>query len=70
MKIFIDTAKIDEIKESISRGIVDGVTTNPSLIKQAVDDLRKNAKGGQQMRKYIKEIFSSIEEKTILFCLF
>jgi len=32
MKIFIDTANIQEIKEAISLGIIDGVTTNPSLI--------------------------------------
>ena len=32
MKIFLDTANVDEIKEGASWGIVDGVTTNPSLI--------------------------------------
>lgn len=32
MKIFIDTANLDQIKEMYSWGIVDGVTTNPSLI--------------------------------------
>jgi len=32
MKIFIDTANIDEIKEVASWGILDGVTTNPTLI--------------------------------------
>jgi transaldolase len=32
MKFFIDTANIDEIKEAISMGMVDGVTTNPTLI--------------------------------------
>ena len=32
MKIFIDTANLDQIKEINSWGIVDGVTTNPSLI--------------------------------------
>ena len=32
MKFFIDTANIDEIKEGISMGMVDGVTTNPTLI--------------------------------------
>jgi transaldolase len=32
MKIFIDTANIEEIKEAVSWGIVDGVTTNPSLV--------------------------------------
>jgi len=32
MKFFIDTANVDEIKEALSMGMVDGVTTNPSLI--------------------------------------
>jgi len=34
MKFFIDTANIDEIKEAHSMGMVDGVTTNPSLISR------------------------------------
>lgn len=32
MKIFLDTANLSEIKEAVSWGIVDGVTTNPSLM--------------------------------------
>ncbi len=32
MKFFIDTANIDEIKKGVAMGMVDGVTTNPSLI--------------------------------------
>ena len=32
MKFFIDTANIGEIKEGLSLGMVDGVTTNPSLV--------------------------------------
>ncbi len=32
MKFFIDTANIDEISEGLNMGMVDGVTTNPSLI--------------------------------------
>jgi len=52
MKIFIDTAELDEIREAISWGIVDGVTTNPSLIKKAVD--KRNGK--ISMEDYIKEI--------------
>lgn len=39
MKFFIDTANLDEIKEAHSLGILDGVTTNPSLIaKEAISD--------------------------------
>ena len=34
MKLFIDTAKINEIKEANSWGVISGVTTNPSLIAQ------------------------------------
>ena len=40
MKIFVDTAKLSEIKEALSWGIVDGVTTNPSLIRKAVEEER------------------------------
>ena len=32
MKIFLDTANLDELKRAVDWGIVDGVTTNPSLI--------------------------------------
>lgn len=34
MKIFIDTANLDEIKQAASMGILDGVTTNPSLMSR------------------------------------
>jgi transaldolase len=52
MKIFVDTAEIEEIKQAISWGVVDGVTTNPSLIKKAVD-----RRGGKvTMEEYIKGI--------------
>ncbi|MEZ4272000.1 MAG: fructose-6-phosphate aldolase [Myxococcota bacterium] len=40
MKLFIDTANIDEIREAASWGIIDGVTTNPSLIAQTGRDFR------------------------------
>ena len=51
MKFFIDTAEIDEIKSLSELGLVDGVTTNPSLIY----------KSGQDFKKVIKEISSIIE---------
>lgn len=55
MKLFIDSADIDEIKEAKSFGILDGVTTNPSLIKKAVE---KHSKKNQKldMESYIKAI--------------
>ena len=39
MKFFIDTAEIDEIKELAATGLVDGVTTNPSLIMKSGRDI-------------------------------
>ncbi|CEQ16790.1 fructose-6-phosphate aldolase [Paraclostridium sordellii] len=51
MKIFIDTANIDEIKEANTWGIVDGVTTNPSLI----------AKEGRDLKEVINEICSIVD---------
>jgi transaldolase len=54
MKIFIDTANLDEIKEAFSWGIVDGITTNPSLIKKAMDTLRITS-----MYDYISQILST-----------
>lgn len=35
MKIFIDTADVDEIRDAAAMGVLDGVTTNPSLVAQA-----------------------------------
>jgi transaldolase len=46
MKFFIDTANIAEIKQAVSMGMVDGVTTNPSLI----------AREGRDFHEVIKEI--------------
>ena len=52
MKFFIDTANIEEIKEGLSLGMVDGVTTNPSLIAKekkgfdvVIREILKNVKG-------------------------
>ena len=51
MKFFIDTANIGEIKEANSMGMVDGVTTNPSLI----------AKEGRDFEEIIKEICQIVD---------
>ena len=38
MQIYIDTASIEEIREAADMGVLDGVTTNPSLVaKEGVD---------------------------------
>lgn len=51
MKFFIDTANINEIKEAASMGMVDGVTTNPSLI----------AKEGRDFKEIIKDICAIVD---------
>lgn len=51
MKIFIDTANIDEIRDASTLGIIDGVTTNPSLI----------AKEGKKLEDVIGEICSLVD---------
>lgn len=40
MKFFIDTANINEIKEAAAMGILDGVTTNPSLVSKEGKDFK------------------------------
>jgi len=40
MKIFLDTANIDEIKKGVELGIIDGVTTNPSLVAKEKKDFK------------------------------
>lgn len=44
MKIFLDTANVEEIKEVKDLGILDGVTTNPSLIAKEKKDFKKTIK--------------------------
>ena len=41
MKLFIDTANVDEIREIAEWGVVDGVTTNPSLIAKEKRDFKE-----------------------------
>nr|WP_321512441.1 fructose-6-phosphate aldolase [uncultured Hyphomonas sp.] len=51
MKFFVDTANIDDISELAATGLIDGVTTNPSLV----------AKAGKPFTDVIKEICSLVE---------
>lgn len=41
MKFFLDTAVVEEIREMIPSGLVDGVTTNPSLILKSGRDIKE-----------------------------
>jgi transaldolase len=38
MKLFLDTAEYDEVKQGVDWGVIDGVTTNPTLIAKAGQD--------------------------------
>ncbi len=51
MKIFLDTANIEHIRTANDLGIIDGVTTNPSLI----------AKEGRDFKEVVKEICSIVD---------
>ena len=51
MKFFVDTANIDEIRELENTGLVDGVTTNPSLIN----------KSGRNFFEVVREICSLVD---------
>ena len=44
MKFFIDTANLDEIKAAMDMGLVDGVTTNPTLMSKEAADWREIAR--------------------------
>jgi transaldolase len=51
MKIFIDTGDIGEIREAAAMGVLDGVTTNPSLI----------AKSGRKYKDVVREICELVD---------
>ncbi|MBI5039538.1 MAG: fructose-6-phosphate aldolase [Nitrospirae bacterium] len=51
MKIFIDTANVSEIREAVSLGLVDGVTTNPSLV----------SKENREFRELVREICTLVD---------
>ena len=52
MKFFIDTADLNEIREANDMGVLDGVTTNPSLMKKA---------GGADFHKHIAKICDIVD---------
>ena len=52
MKFFVDTADLDEIREANEMGVLDGVTTNPSLMKAA---------GGKDFHEHILKICEMVD---------
>lgn len=55
MKLFIDTAAIEEIREANAMGVLDGVTTNPSLV----------AKTGRDFKTVVREILQEIPDRPV-----
>ncbi len=55
MKLFIDTAAIEEIREANAMGVLDGVTTNPSLV----------AKTGRDFKAVVKDILKEIPDRPV-----
>ncbi|GAB3332749.1 fructose-6-phosphate aldolase [Marivirga atlantica] len=55
MKFFIDTANLDEIKEAYDLGVLDGVTTNPSLMA------KEGIKGDDNVRAHYKAICDIVD---------
>jgi transaldolase len=57
MQFFIDTANLDQIKEAQALGILDGVTTNPSLMA------KEGIAGEENVMKHYKAICDIVEDK-------
>lgn len=55
MKFFIDTANLDDIKEAYDLGVLDGVTTNPSLMA------KEGIKGDENVRAHYKAICDIVD---------
>ena len=57
MKFFIDTANLNEIREAHELGVLDGVTTNPSLMA------KEGIKGAENIRNHYKAICNIVEDR-------
>ena len=56
MKFFIDTANLSEIKEAYDLGVLDGVTTNPSLMA------KEGIRGAENVRNHYKAICDIVDD--------
>lgn len=57
MKFFLDTANLDEIRQAVSYGILDGITTNPSLVSK---------EGAKSFRDHILRICEIVGENRVV----
>ncbi len=51
MQLFVDTAKLSEIREAMGWGVVDGVTTNPSLLRAAMEEEKS-----ESLEAHVREV--------------
>lgn len=51
MQLFVDTAKLSEIREAMSWGVVDGITTNPSLLRAAMEEEKS-----ESLEAHVREV--------------
>ena len=58
MKFFIDTANLDQIREAAALGVLDGVTTNPSLMA------KEGISGESAVRKHYVDICNIVATTT------
>lgn len=65
MKLFLDSAYLDEIEKAFEAGLLDGVTTNPSLIKQAVEELHEEEGKDIDLEEYIERILEAADGKPV-----
>jgi transaldolase len=59
MKIFLDTANIEQIRQAMSLGAIEGVTTNPSLLSREKGDWKKT------VRQICKEVDGPVSVEVI-----
>lgn len=64
MKLYLDTANLEDIRKAASYGVLDGVTTNPSLIKKAVEQI-KAAGSTLDLKAYIKTLLRDVMPKPV-----
>jgi len=64
MKIFIDSADLNEIKEANSMGLIDGVTTNPTLLAQAVAAQKEKISMEEYLKELVKEVNGPVSLET------
>ena len=69
MKIFLDTADIDEIKKAHETGMIEGITTNPTLIKKSgrdpVEAIKEIAEISNQFESVSAEVVADTAEEMI-----